>query len=118
MFTAPPEPVSGRIKIRRVTSSSVIIEWNAPHDNGGSRITGYIVEYREIDQFRWMRAGATDAFTQSLEFGRLREGHEYLFRVIACNAVGESDAVEVDMAVRPLRERGEKTFHFGSHFVN
>jgi titin len=100
-----PEPPSGRIKIRRVTSSSVLVEWNAPHDNGGSRITGYIVEYREIDHFRWLRAGTTDAYTLALEFGRLREGHEYLFRVIAVNAVGESDPVEVDMAIRPLRER-------------
>ncbi len=210
-----PQPPSGRIRVRRVTSDSVMIEWNAPLDDGGRRILKYIVDYRDVDRcvatrhdtgsrhatfqqriwlhdalnltevedvknksvrsgdvsvevlhhwydltahlarsthmlnltevkvpnipgscssvdvpacvsllntclcgqeykipqflcsLYWQRATTTDTYTKSCHVTGLKEGREYLFRVIAVNELGESEGLESDLAVRPIRVQGE-----------
>ena len=102
-----PEPPAGRLKIRKVNRESVIIEWNAPGDDGGRRITDYIVEYREVDSLMWHRMAILDGYTRSCTVAGLEDDTDYMFRVIAVNEIGDSDPLEVDLAVRPLRTAGK-----------
>jgi len=99
-----PEPPSGRLKVRKVTGDSVVIEWNRPSDTGGSRILNYIVEYREVEHVRWFRSAIIDGETYNCTIRGLKDFKEYLFRVISVNSYGESFPLEVDMAIRPIRE--------------
>jgi len=99
-----PEPPSGRLRVRKVTRESVVIEWGSPSDDGGSRITSYLIEYRETDAVRWHRAAMIDSKHSSCTIKGLKEHKEYLFRVISVNSFGESLPLEVDFSVRPLRE--------------
>lgn len=67
--------------------------WAKPEHDGGSRITGYLVEALEKGQEKWVKCGVTKFihFTVS----GLREKAEYYFRVKAENFAGYSDAKEM-----------------------
>lgn len=58
--TSRPEPPAGRLRVRKVTRESVVIEWSAPSDDGGSRVLSYLIEYRDTDSVRWHRAAMID----------------------------------------------------------
>lgn len=102
-----PEPPAGRIKVRKVTKESVLLEWNKPYSSGGVRLHGYVIEYRETESHVWNRAATVDGFTTNITISGLKESREYLFRVISVNEYGESDPLEVDFSVKPLRIAGE-----------
>lgn len=65
---------------------NVTVLWDAPADDGGTAITGYVIEFVHalIGNFRW--PGASDS---SCIITGLTNGWEYSFRVLAVNAVGE-----------------------------
>ena len=105
-ITDKPEPPSGRLQVRKVSHESVVIEWNISSDDGGRRISRYRVEYRDNDDLAWHLAATVDGYTTSCTVSGLKENREYLFRVVASNEIGESDPLEVDLAVRPQRQAG------------
>lgn len=107
-----PEPPSGRIKVRKVTGDSVVLEWNSPYSTGGVRLMGYLIEYRDTDSHMWSKAASVDSFTSSITISGLKDNKEYLFRVIAFNEFGESDPLEVDLAVRPLKRAGNTSTQY------
>ena len=76
-----------------ILADSITLRWEAPEDNGGSDITGYIVEKREFNRRSWQEV----ATVKDLEFtvGKLLEGNQYYFRVIARNDIGNSEPVEM-----------------------
>jgi len=64
-----PSPPSGLLRARKLKSDTVMLEWNAPVDEGGSRITSYVVEYRDVDSLVWQRALTVEAYTRSCTVG-------------------------------------------------
>ena len=44
-----PGPPQGPIEYEEVTGNSVTISWRKPLDNGGSEITGYVIEKKDLD---------------------------------------------------------------------
>lgn len=76
-----------------VTKESVSLVWAKPEQDGGSRVTGYLVEALENGQEKWVKCGLTKSthFTVS----GLRENAEYFFRVRAENHAGFSDIKEM-----------------------
>ena len=82
-----------------VTESTVSLSWSEPADDGGSEITGYILERRDSDK----RSFSKETETEEEEFtvSKLKEGKKYLFRVAAVNEVGTGEFVELPEAAVP-----------------
>uniref|UniRef100_A0A3P9CQW4 Titin n=1 Tax=Maylandia zebra TaxID=106582 RepID=A0A3P9CQW4_9CICH len=71
-----------------VTRHSVKLKWNPPAYNGGSLVTGYLVEKRDLPEGKWMKASFTNIIEHEFTVTGLTEDSKYDFRVIAKNAAG------------------------------
>lgn len=78
--------------VTEVCVESMTVNWDEPKYDGGSSITGYIVEKKETTSKRWTRV--TRDPIRALPLGNnwdvtgLMEGSMYQFRVSAVNAAG------------------------------
>ena len=95
LVLAPPTKPKGPLKVTDVTKTGCKLAWQAPEDDGGKPITGYVVE--KLDKGRWVPVGKSKE--PEMEVGKLQEGNEYQFRVRAINDEGESDALETEHAI-------------------
>lgn len=105
----------------------MLVSWEPPLDNGGSPITGYWLEKREVGGVYWgrvNRAPVTKPAVKGLEFNVLRliEGVEYQFRVMAINAAGvgpPSEPSDPALAADPICKYELKVCNTLTHtFVN
>lgn len=72
-----------------ITQTSVTLSWTPPENNGGSEVTHYIVEKREIDRKTWATVKAeVEKDKIPFKVSGLIPGTEYYFRVIAVNEYG------------------------------
>ncbi|CAJ0587388.1 unnamed protein product, partial [Mesorhabditis spiculigera] len=92
VLDVPSDP-KGPLHVDDITKDSAVVSWREPEDDGGSPITGYIVEKQE-DGGRWVPCGETSGQDTQLKVGKLNEGHEYKFRVRAVNRQGQSGNLE------------------------
>lgn len=92
MTVEKPSPPP-KLGVTDVTKESVTLAWAKPEQDGGSRITGYLVEALEKGQDKWVKCGVTK-FSHFTVSG-LRENAEYFFRVRAENHAGFSDTKEM-----------------------
>eukprot|EP00091_Calanus_sinicus_P024511 TRINITY_DN8833_c0_g1_i1.p1 TRINITY_DN8833_c0_g1~~TRINITY_DN8833_c0_g1_i1.p1 ORF type:complete len:291 (-),score=102.40 TRINITY_DN8833_c0_g1_i1:758-1630(-) len=67
------------------------LEWKEPIDDGGSPITGYIIEMKVRHSSEWTVAQQIDGNRRKGTVHGLREGDEYQFRIIALNKAGPSE---------------------------
>lgn len=47
----------GPLVAEEVRATHITVAWKKPEDNGGSEITGYILEKMDMDTGRWVSAG-------------------------------------------------------------
>uniref|UniRef100_A0A8C4X7Q5 Titin n=1 Tax=Erpetoichthys calabaricus TaxID=27687 RepID=A0A8C4X7Q5_ERPCA len=71
-----------------ITRNYVTLQWTKPQYDGGSKVTGYIVEKKELPEGRWMKASFTNVIDTEFTITGLVEDQRYEFRVIARNAAG------------------------------
>uniref|UniRef100_A0A6I8QTY6 Titin n=1 Tax=Xenopus tropicalis TaxID=8364 RepID=A0A6I8QTY6_XENTR len=93
-----PGPVRN-LEVIDTYDGEVSLAWEEPETDGGSKITGYIIERRDIKRKTWVLV--TD-HADSCEYtvtGLQKGGVEYLFRVSAKNRVGAGEPVETDKPV-------------------
>ncbi|KAI8488694.1 Titin-like [Branchiostoma belcheri] len=83
---AVPDPPEEPPAVSEVTGDSVKLSWSEPTVDGGSPVTGYVVERRAVSSNRWIRI-MTVRTTTCTVYG-LRSSNEYVFRVSAMNAFG------------------------------
>eukprot|EP00061_Rhincodon_typus_P017001 g45496.t1 len=85
-------------KVSEIGRSTVYLIWELPDDDGGSPITGYLIEKREINRKTWTKV--IDRL-QDLEFSvpDLFHGKDYLFKVAACNKCGPGEPAYIDEPV-------------------
>lgn len=91
---AVPGKPKGPIEVTNVQRDSITIKWKEPEDDGGSPITGYIVERRQPSEIKWTRVEKVNEHTTTLCCKYLTEKTAYLFRVIAVNKIGQSEPLE------------------------
>jgi len=108
LLTAGKPDPPRNLAITGCTESTAGLKWEPPELDGGSPITGYVVEMRPTSKKTWTKVDET----QSLELtaSKLTEGTEYSFRVAAQNAVGVSEFVELEKGVIPKGQFGEFTY--------
>lgn len=89
----PPSPPRW-LEVVSTSRNSADLKWTAPERDGGSPITNYIIEKRDVRRKGWQ---AVDTTVKELKYTvtPLNEGSLYVFRVAAENAVGPSEFCEL-----------------------
>uniref|UniRef100_A0A4W6E3Q2 Uncharacterized protein n=1 Tax=Lates calcarifer TaxID=8187 RepID=A0A4W6E3Q2_LATCA len=88
--------------------SSVQLTWETPLRNGGSIITGYIVERCEEGSDKWLRCNARLCPDLFYKVSGLKYGAKYNYRVFAENAAGVSDPSNIIGPLLADDTHGEK----------
>lgn len=101
IFPGPPAIPRGPMQVLDRTPSSIEIKWSPPEDNGGTPITNYIIEMRDVQQPRWRRVTTVSASTTRHRLENLLEGQDYMVRVMARNKEGESMPLMSDIVPAP-----------------
>uniref|UniRef100_A0A669BRS3 Titin n=1 Tax=Oreochromis niloticus TaxID=8128 RepID=A0A669BRS3_ORENI len=83
----PVDPPGQPVPIS-VNKNAITIQWTKPEYDGGFKITGYIVEKRELPAGRWMRANFTNIIETTFTVSGLTQDASYEFRIIARNSAG------------------------------
>lgn len=86
-FDVPAAP--GAPKGTESTDDSISITWQRPRHDGGSPITGYVIEKRLISDEKWTRATHALVPDTWARLTGLIENHDYEFRVAATNLAGQ-----------------------------
>ena len=96
----PGAPI-GPLEVSEITSHTCKLYWSPPEFDGGSKITHYVVERRDIRHNEWI---VIASFCKSTNFAvqGLTEGQEYLFRILAANVNGTGPSLD---GVIPIRAK-------------
>lgn len=95
------------LKVDEVQRESIGVSWQRPEDDGGSPITGYVIEKRDAKKTSWSSAGKSKPDQLNSSLTKLIEGNEYFIRVSAENEIGVSDPVETPNAIKAKSPFGE-----------
>lgn len=88
-FNVPSPP--GTPKVVKVGRNYVDLTWEPPTSDGGSKITGYVIEKREIGSPIWHKCNDYNVTDTNYTVMNLTERSDYEFRIYALNAAGRSD---------------------------
>ena len=88
-FNVPDAPQN--CKAKDITPTSCTVTFEPPKSDGGSSITGYIVERKQTSTSRWIRLNRDSINKLIYKCNDLTEGLEYEFRIIAENKAGQSE---------------------------
>lgn len=86
--TGLPSAPQGPLQISDVNQTQATLSWKPPVNDGGARITSYVVEKRDMMKDEWTEV-ATMVKDITYTVSGLFEGHEYEFRVSAMNENGQ-----------------------------
>lgn len=88
MTSVPPGAPNG-LEVVDVDAEEVTLTWMKPRQDGGSKVTGYTVEYKSANSDEWIKAPSTKDTTATVS--GLRKGEKYTFRVSAKNSAGTGE---------------------------
>lgn len=95
-----PGPPAGIINYNLITAEMIIFSWEPvpESDQGGSKVTHYIVERRETSRVVW--STVSDKHEQThITVGKLVRGNEYVFRVMGVNKFGVGEPLESEPVI-------------------
>ncbi|KPP73498.1 hypothetical protein Z043_107416, partial [Scleropages formosus] len=111
-----PEPPASAPVISQLTSSSLVLSWSGPSYDGGSAVTGYVIEVRAGGSGKpgnWSEVTSCCTSTSYRVQLGLEPQRQYCFRVRAYNRVGvsepsqQSEIIKMDSQAEPLEELQE-----------
>ncbi|NWQ78706.1 MPSF protein, partial [Columbina picui] len=112
-WTMPePGPAYG-LTICEVRNTSLVLLWKAPVYEGKSPITGYLVDYKEVDTEDWITANEKPTSKRYFKVTDLHEGHTYVFKVRAVNDAGIGKSSEISEPVLVEARPGTKEIFSG-----
>lgn len=83
-----PTESPNNLRVTDITKSSISLSWEKPSYDGGSKITGYLIERKDGPKGRWSKANLTNVTDTKFTVSGLTQNESYEFRVMAKNAVG------------------------------
>ena len=98
------------LRVAKATAESATVHWEKPESDGGSEITSYIVEKREVTKDTWITVVTVAKDVMEAVASKLFEGNQYLFRVAAENKVGMGPFEEITEPYTPGKGFSEFTF--------
>ena len=111
-----PHP-PGKPDVSDIDKTEMTVTWTAPEFDGGSPITGYILEKRDTSTEKWIRVNKEPVKQLTYKCEDLTEGSEYEFRVIAENKAGQSKPSDVSDKFIAKPPYGEKNSHSNAYLV-
>jgi titin len=81
------------VEVADVGTDSVTLKWQKPESDGGSKITGYLVESLEKSETQWTKRAQVAELKATVT--GLSSKEEYNFRVTAINEAGASEPSEI-----------------------
>lgn len=94
-ISAPSAPTN--LHITDITSKSVTLQWGPPTSTGGTELTGYIIERRELSSKKWSKVVTLEPTVFQYCIENLKDKAELFFRVYAENAIGLSPPASTDL---------------------
>lgn len=86
-----------------ITEDSVTLSWQPPASDGGTAVTGYLLEKYDNRRRSWVKVADLDVKTTSFVVPKLIEGEKYKFRVSAVSAEGQGQPLETEEDVVPWK---------------
>ena len=83
------------LKFSQITRSSITVRWSAPKRDGGSKITGYVVEKSQGEVYDFVTCGEVTAEVRSHAITDLNDDTRYDVRVSAVNLEGRGQPSDV-----------------------
>ncbi len=93
-----------------IAKSTVILGWEKPFHDGGSRLSGYVIEACKTGSDRWMNVAYVKSSLLQHTIVSLNENEQYLFRIRAENSRGVSEPRDLMTPVTIQEQRGNKSF--------
>ena len=93
------------LELTGVTENTVSLKWVEPEDDGGSPLTGYILERREATRKKWGNGMETEEMEYTIT--GLTENKPYYVRVAAKNDIGTGPFAEYPETITPKCPHGE-----------
>uniref|UniRef100_A0A672VDV6 Myomesin 2 n=1 Tax=Strigops habroptila TaxID=2489341 RepID=A0A672VDV6_STRHB len=112
-WTMPEPGPAYDLTICEVRNTSLVLLWKAPVYEGKSPITGYLVDYKEVDTEDWITANEKPTPKRYFKVTDLREGHSYVFKVRAVNDAGIGKSSEISEPVLVEARPGTKEIFSG-----
>lgn len=113
---APTAPTS--VSVASISNSQVDVTWGVPTDDGGSAITGYLIEQQVVGAGSWTTVGTVGptVFTQAIT--GLVADTEYNVRVSSSNNVGYGPTAQDSNWTRPDAPAGLSASTTGSNSID
>ncbi len=78
-------------EIKRVGKNYAELSWAPPTNDGGAKVTGYIIEKKPVGSDQWTKAIPYTILDNNAVINDLPENSEFEFRVKAVNKAGEGE---------------------------
>lgn len=98
--------VPQKLEVMDITKSTVTLAWDKPLHDGGSRLTGYVIEACRFGTEKWMKVATLKTTDFQHTVVSLNENDQYIFRVRAVNCRGVSEPREMVTAVTVQEQKG------------
>lgn len=100
----PPTPPIGPLEVNEVSNSSIVINWKPPLSDGGLELTNYVIERKLTFENTWIREAIVNVDVLSHTIHNLSSKYEYNIRVLAENALGQSEPLESEYPVQLCKD--------------
>ena len=92
------------MKASRIGEDYICLEWRPPKNDGGAKITKYIIKKRKDKKDEWERVMTVDGYQTSFKVTSLTKNVGYYFNITAENKVGVGKPCETVGAIITQRE--------------